>query len=331
MNAGSVFLESYLDPLRPFLIRADVTDIYVQRPGEVWIECVTGVTERHSIKALDDATLWRLSRQVAALTHQGVSRAHPILSASLPDGARIQIVVPPATRGDIALAIRKHVLSDMSLADYAQQGAFTFTHVGSQPDDATKTALVEQLERHDLAGFLRDAVRARCNILISGGTSSGKTTFLNALIKEIPSTERLILIEDTAELQIHHPNAVGLVAAKSDLGEAQVTIDDLLQASLRMRPDRILQGELRGKEAYSFLRAVNTGHPGSMTTIHADSPTGAVEQLCLMVLQAGTELTYDAIRRYVERVIDIFIHLDRRAGKREVRAVTFRGYTTSQS
>jgi type IV secretion system protein VirB11 len=164
-------------------------------------------------------------------------------------------------------------------------------------------------------------VRARKNILVSGGTSTGKTTFLNALIREIPRDERLIIIEDTPELRFEHDNAIGLLAARSALGEAQVTADSLLAASLRMRPDRIIVGELRGSEAYTYLRAVNTGHPGSMTTVHADSAERAVEQIALLVLQTGTRLGRDDVRHYVRMTTDVFVHLERRGGRRRIAEV----------
>ena len=175
---------------------------------------------------------------------------HPLLSATLPDGARVQIVAPPATRGPLALAIRKHVSPDLALEDYATAGAFDQTRRrdGLEPSDSDR-ALAAQLGRGDIAGMLAAAVRARKNMLISGGTSTGKTTFLNALIREIPAAERLILIEDTPELKVRHPNVVGMLAVRSALGEARVTANDLLAASMRMRPDRIILGELRGEEA----------------------------------------------------------------------------------
>ena len=180
------------------------------------------------------------------------------------------------------------------------------------------------LDAGDIPVMLVAAVRARRNILVSGGTSTGKTTFLNALIREIPAGERLILIEDTPELQLAHANAVGLLAARSALGAAQVGADDLLAASLRMRPDRIILGELRGLEAYTFLRAVNTGHPGSMTTIHADSADRAIEQLALLVLQGGTRLGREDVHHYVRSTIDVFVHLNRSGGRRHVGEVALR-------
>ncbi len=317
-----VYLRSYLAPLTGMLARPDVTDIYVNRPGELWVETIGGEIERHEAPGLDEATLARLARQIAALSHQGISREHPLLSATLPDGARVQVVAPPATRGPLALAIRKHVSPDLTLADYVAADAFAGTRRRDSlaHSDVDRT-LAAQLEAGDIPGVLAAAVRARKNILVSGGTSTGKTTFLNALIREIPPEERLILIEDTPELQVRHQNAVGLLAARSALGEAQVTANDLVGASLRMRPDRIILGELRGGEAYAFLRAVNSGHPGSMTTVHADSAERAIEQIVLLVLQGGTRLNRDDVRHYVASTVDVFVHLDRTAGRRRVAEV----------
>jgi type IV secretion system protein VirB11 len=307
------------------LARPDVTDIYVNRPGELWVETTVGGIERHEAPGLDEATLARLARQIAALSHQGISREHPLLSATLPDGARIQIIAPPATRGPLALAIRKHVSPELDLSDYVASGAFgeTKARKGFERSEEDR-ALADLLAAGDIRGMLAAAVRARKNILVSGGTSTGKTTFLNALLKEVPAEERLILIEDTPELFVRHENHVGLIAARSALGEAQVETDDLVAASLRMRPDRIILGELRGREAYSFLRAVNTGHPGSMTTVHADNPERAVEQIVLLVLQGGSQLNRDDVRHYVSRTIDVFVQLTRSGGRRRVAEVVLR-------
>ena len=320
-----VYLRAYLAPLIGMLARPDVTDIYVNRPGELWVETTTGSIERHEAPALDEATLARLARQIAALSHQGISREHPLLSATLPDGARVQVVAPPATRGPLALAIRKHVAPDLALEDYLAAGAFAETR-RSKPGETSEIdrALAAKLDGGDIAAMLSMAVKARKNILISGGTSSGKTTFLNALIREIPAEERLILIEDTPELMVQQDNVVGLLAARSALGEAQVSANDLLAASLRMRPDRIILGELRGPEAFAFLRAINTGHPGSMTTVHADSAERAIEQIVLLALQAGTQLSRDDIRHYVSSTVDVFVQLSRTGGRRSVSEVVFR-------
>jgi len=317
------YLQNYLAPLAEHLDRPDVTDIYVNRPGELWLETMSGGIERLDALDLTSKALDRLARQIAAFSHQGVSREHPIFSATLPDGARIQIVVPPATRGSVAMAIRKHLVMDRSLGDYARDGSFREASGIGDGDDSGDRELRNVMANGDSAALLAMAVRQKRNILISGGTSTGKSTFLNALLREIPEDERLILIEDTPELQLRHENAVGLLAARSQLGESLATSDDLLNASLRMRPDRIILGEIRGREAFTFLRAVNTGHPGSMSTIHADSPERAIEQLALLVLQTGTQLRRADVIGYVETVIDIFVHLERKSGGRRISEVRF--------
>lgn len=311
------YLDAWLAPLAPVLARGDVTDIFINRPGEIWIETVGGSMERQVMAELDEARLWQLARQLASLTHQGISREHPLLAATLPDGARVQVVAPPAARGGMAMAIRKHIVPEWSLGDYLAGGAFDAVDLDSGTREQ-RLAMPVGAAPAQLARFLGQMVRDRRNILISGGTSSGKTTFLNALLREMPQEERLILIEDTAELCVPHDNCVGLLATKGDMGEARVATDDLLQAALRMRPDRIILGELRGSEAYTFLRAVNTGHPGSVTTIHADTPEGAIEQLALIVLQAGTQLRREDIVHYVRRVVDCIVQLERRGGHRHV-------------
>jgi type IV secretion system protein VirB11 len=311
-----VYLDSYLAPLSAFLSRDDITDIYINRPQEVWTETIGGAIERTELPSLTSAVLARLARQIAATSAQGISREHPLLAAALPDGSRVQIVLPPATRGEIAIAIRKHVVSNRSLDDYDRDGSFSATQVSKS--DHTAAAVRLPITNGNLKDVIRTAVCARRNVLISGGTSTGKTTFLNALLQEIPLEERLILIEDTPELQMVHPNAVGLLAARSVLGEAEVTAEDLLVASLRMRPDRIILGEMRGREALTYLRAVNTGHPGSISTIHADSPERAIDQLALLVLQTGTRMAWDDVTRYVRRSIDLIVQLERDNGRRTV-------------
>lgn len=319
-----VYLEAYLRPLATWLAQPDVTDILINAPGEVWVETLGGAMRRHAAPELTDTALWRLAGQIAAAAHQGVNRENPLLAATLPDGARVQIAAPPATRGHMAIAIRKHVVTDLGLDDYSAAGAFDHARgVGLSDRSILDADLRERLAKGDIAGFLRTAVRGRKNIIVSGGTSTGKTTFLNALVKEIPGEERLILIEDTPEVRLDHPNAVGLVAARGTQGEARVSAEDLLQASLRMRPDRIILGELRGPEAYSFLRAVNSGHPGSITTVHADSPRAAVEQIALMILQAGANLRRSEIIDYVGGVVDVAVQLSRHDGRRVVSDIAF--------
>jgi type IV secretion system protein VirB11 len=327
LDSTASYLRVYLAPFLQQLERADVTDIYINRPGELWVETLGGETERKTVPEITEELLWRLARQVASITHQGISREHPLLAARLPDGARVQIVAPPATRGSMAVAIRKQVTANLSLNDYQASGAFAQVRKGG-----VSNSLEDQLTglhaAEDWGAFLRTAVRGRKTILVSGGTSTGKTTFLNALLQEIESEERLILIEDTPELLLRHQNAIGLVAVRGALGETAVTTDDLLVASLRLRPDRIILGELRGTEAFTFLRAVNTGHPGSLSTIHADNPERAFEQIALMVLQARIQMTRSDVIAYGKSVIDVIVQLQRHAGQRHVSQVWWNGAAT---
>lgn len=321
MHSQNIYLASYLAPLAPFLDRADVTDIYVNRPGEVWLDAYGAASERHLVPGLTREVLHRLVRQIAALSAQGISRQHPLLAAALPSGERVQIVVPPATRGDIAIAIRKQIVADLSLDDFAKADGLLLPSISSG-DLGTPSEQHIEPDR-DISAFLRHAVRERRTLLICGGTSSGKTTLLNGLLREIPADERLISIEDTPELDVRHENAIGLVAARGALREADVDANDLLIASLRMRPDRIILGEVRGPEAITFLRAINTGHPGSMTTIHANSCEGAIEQLAFLALQGDLNLRWHDLLSYVRASIDIVINVKRRKGVTEIDSVNF--------
>ena len=302
------FLEAYLEPFRAWLDQGDVTELLVNRPGEVWIE-QRGQMTRHDAPSVDDSLLQRLAEQVARVSNQGVSRERPLLAAMLPNGARVQFVAPTATTAHWALAIRRHCLLDLPLDAYA-----------SGPLQPIKKSAASSPEA-DPIGFLREAVKERKTILISGGTSTGKTTFLNSLLREVPVEERVIVVEDTAEVQLHAPNDLGLIAVKGELGEALINTDDLLQAALRLRPDRILLGELRGKEAVSFLRAVNTGHPGSFSTIHANSTRGALEQLALMVMQSGLGLSRGETIDYANSVVDVVVQLGREGAQRKIVAI----------
>ncbi|MBA2771818.1 MAG: P-type DNA transfer ATPase VirB11 [Sphingomonas sp.] len=322
ITAQRVYLDAFLAPLAAPLARADVTDVYINRPGELWLETAAGI-ERHDNKALDDASLWRLARQIAAASDQGINREHPLLSATLPDGARVQICAPPATRGNVIVAIRKHSMPDLRLSDYLESGAFARVGEAARAREAMDAALANLLASGNTMQFLAAAVRQRKTIVIAGGTGTGKTTFLNALLKEAPAIERFVLIEDTPEIQLHHQNAVGLIAVRGKLGEASITPAELVEAALRLRPDRIIMGEVRGAEAISWLRAVGTGHPGSITTVHANSPAGAVEQLALMSMSGGTELRRAELVDYVRATVDIFVQLGLEDGKRVVTEIEF--------
>ena len=281
------------------------------------MECIedNNVTNEH---------LSRLARQIARISDQAVNLQHPLLSASLPTGERIQFVIPPVSQHGVALSIRRQVVKSLSLDEYAAMGAFDnvdlITDKLGKEDDATLRALAISGNFHR---FVSEAVKAKKNIVISGGTSTGKTTLLNALLKELDPRERIITIEDTPEIFAAHKNTLSLIASKGDQGTAKVTIQDLLEAALRLRPDRILLGEIRGKEAYTFLRAVNTGHPGSLTTVHADSPAGTMEQIALMVMQANLGLQHEQIIHYIRSIIDVVIQLKRVGGKRVVSEIWY--------
>ncbi|MGA9659496.1 MAG: P-type DNA transfer ATPase VirB11 [Asticcacaulis sp.] len=305
-----VYLRTYLRPFLPFLERDDVTEILVNKPGEVWIE-VSGQAhmQRFDMPEVDDLLLSRLAAQIARVAHQGINRENPLLAASLPSGERVQLVGPPAAK-HWSMAIRRHRMVDLSLEAYDRGPIADSAGKGKRDDLA-------YARKHPIA-FLKEAVAARKTILISGGTSSGKTTFLNAMLKTIPEHERIIMVEDTPEIACAHANSLRLVAVKGDMGEARLTINDLLQASLRLRPDRIIVGEIRGEEAVTFLRAINTGHPGSFTTVHANTPKGALEQIALMVMQSGTQLTRLETLAYASSLIDVVVQLSRTGGERVI-------------
>jgi type IV secretion system protein VirB11 len=307
----SVYLDAYLAPFQRWLDQDTITEILVNRPGEVWIEdAMHPGMQRVAAPEIDDRLVQRLAEQVARVSHQGINREHPLLGATLPDGARVQFCGPPAARRHWTMAIRRHRRLDLPLDAY-DTGPLSGEPAPDMPDARTQPI-----------AFLRAAIAARRTILISGGTSTGKTTFLNAMLQEIPGHERVILVEDTPELKLPGDNGVGLVAVKGELGEAKVTANELLQAALRLRPDRIVLGELRGAESVSFLRAINTGHPGSFSTIHANSLRGALEQLALMVMQTGIGLTRGDTIAYAAGVIDIIVQLGRDAdGRRGITAI----------
>lgn len=319
-----VYLSAYLEPFARFLSDPRVTEVMVNRPGEAFLELAGGAMRRVEAPGIDDVLLARLAGQIARVSRQAISREHPLLSATLPSGERVQIVGPPATRRHWAIAIRRHVEAELSVEDFAGPEGFSAVEVWRDAAlSETDSALLHLLERRDLARFFSLAVKAKKTMLISGGTSTGKTSLLNALLRFAPSAERIITVEDAAEIRLSHANAVGLIAVKGETGEARVDVDDLLAASLRMRPDRIILGELRGREAAAFLRAINTGHPGSITTIHADSPNGAFEQIALMALQAGLPLSRGETIAYVRSIIDIAVQVGRRDGARRITQIAF--------
>ncbi|MEO8064761.1 MAG: P-type DNA transfer ATPase VirB11 [Pseudomonadota bacterium] len=303
-------LDLTLRALRPILIDKQVTEICINRPGEAYIETREGW---RCVPLAFTTFEWcmSLAKLVANSTRQRIDAESPLLSASLPGGERIQIVLPPATTTDtVAITIRRPADEVWTLDELAQKGVFRNTRVASTAADDTEIELLRLLEARDYSLYMRRAVAARKNILVSGPTGSGKTTFTKALIREIPPDERLITIEDAKELVLdRHPNHVRLFYSKDDQGLARVTPKQLLESCLRMKPDRILLAELRGEEAFDYLRNVNSGHPGSITSIHAASAELAFEQLVLLVKQsrAGQELARDEIKQMLYLLIDVVV------------------------
>jgi len=321
-------LGAQLSPVEDLLNDPKVSEIAVNRPGEVWIERAgTPVMERRDQPEFTKEKLKLLANAVAAASRQEISSARPLLSARLSTGERIQLVFEPVVESGVAVAIRRQVMQRVTLAQYAANGFFDNVAIA---DDAAVSDfdrdLAAMLKEGRTEAFMQGAVTGRKNIIVSGGTSSGKTTFANALIGAIPGGERLIGIEDARELAPHHANFLPMIASRGGQNEAgeTVTARHLLEASLRLRPDRILLGELRGEEAYPYLRAINSGHPGSITTVHADTPGGALEQIGFMVLQAGIGLGFEAVKAYVRSIIDVIVQLKRIDGERRIESIWFR-------
>ena len=320
------FLERALEPLRPFLDDPKVVEIAVNKPGQVFIERLgADHMEFHAINALTAAEIQNIGERVAGSTDQFISKSAPILSAALPTGERIQVVLPPAAPEGGSISIRKQVVNNMDLERYRDSGSLDKVSVAVGGLSDIDRQLIAYLKENRIYDFIHTAITQRISILISGGTSSGKTTFLNACLKSVHPQERILTLEDTRELFPPQENRVHLIASKGGQGTADVTIQHLLEASLRMRPDRLFVGEIRGVEAFSFLRAINTGHPGSMSTVHADTPQGAYEQIAMMMMQAGLSGGYakQDLMSYIRMVIPIVIQLRRDGGKRGVSEIFF--------
>lgn len=317
MAKSFIALNNYLKPLDQFLSQANVQEIIINRPQEVWVE--TFGTKKYIIEELTFDYLRSMASLVAESTEQIISEEKPLLSATLPNGYRIQIIIPPACQiNTIGYAIRKPGAIQWTLEEYQQMGTFDNIKINKSSDNSYEM-LKKLLDEKDIIKFIRNAVNMRKNIIISGGTSTGKTTFTNSIMNEINSSERLITIEDAREILLpKHKNSLHLLSSKGGQGRANTTSQDLLEACLRLRPDRIILGELRGSEAFTFLRAINTGHPGSISTLHADSAKGAMQQLKMMVMQANLNIPTSAIEEYIDNVIDIIVQLKREDEKRFV-------------
>jgi len=303
-------LDLTLRALRPLLADPAVTEVCINRPAEAFVE-TRGGWRRHCLPFADFDWCRRLAKLVANSTRQRIDESCPLLSASLPSGERIQVVLPPATTmGCVAITIRRPSDEVWSIQELAHRGVFRATRPASEALDETEAELLRLLAAAEYEAFMRLAVRGRKNIVVSGATGSGKTTWTKALIREIPGDERLVTIEDAQELVLdRHPNHVRLFYSKDDQGLARVTPKQLLESCLRMKPDRILLAELRAEEAFEYLRNVNSGHPGSITSVHATSAELAFEQLVLLVKQSqgGRELARRDIKSLLYLLVDVVI------------------------
>ena len=323
MSADTTVLDHYLRPLRPYLEAPGVTELVVNRPGEFAVE-QAGVWAWHEAPELTEAWLRPLAVAAAAATAQDVTPERPICSTVLPGGERCQIVLPPAAE-HLSLTLRKPSAVTLSLADLARDGFFAEVGPTARARRADEAELIALRDAGDWPEFLAAAVRGRRNILVSGATGSGKTTLAKALVRLIPDTERILTIEDTRELVAPQRNVVHLLYAKDGQGLAQVGPKALLESALRMRPDRILLQELRDATAFFYLRNVNTGHPGSITTLHADSAALAFEQLTLLVKESegGRDLARDDIRALLHLLVDIVVQVKRSDGRFRVTEVWY--------
>jgi type IV secretion system protein VirB11 len=315
-----------LRALRPLLANADVMELCINRPMEAFLETREG-WHREPLPFADFEWCLRLAKLVANSTQQRIDATAPLLSASLPTGERVQIVMPPATTaGCVAIAIRRPADRVWSIEELGRRGIFRGTRQADQKLDDTEEELLRLLSSSEYETFMRLAVRSRKNILVSGPTGSGKTTWTKALIREIPSDERLVTIEDAKELVLdRHPNHVRLFYSKDDQGVARVTPKQLLESCLRMKPDRILLAELRAEEAFDYLRNVNSGHPGSITSVHATSAELAFEQLVLLVKQnpGGRELARHDIKSLLYLLIDVVIQFGVERHERFIKEIWF--------
>lgn len=285
----------FLRPIESLLKDPAISEIMVNGPSCVFIER-DGQLELVPGVSIPEKSLQVAVRNIARALGDEISEEKPLLDSRLPDGSRVAAVIPPCSVGGTTLTIRKFHSRFFTAQELVRTGTL------SPP----------------LLDYFRDAVEHRRNILISGGTSSGKTTLLTALTGFISDQDRIVLIEDTSEVQITKPNLVRFEARREQADLAAVTIRDLLRATLRHRPDRIILGEVRGGEAFDLLQALNTGHSGTISTIHANSAHQALSRFTSCVLQSGVELPYQAIRANIGDAVHLLIHLDRRSGRRIV-------------
>jgi type IV secretion system protein VirB11 len=327
-------LARYLEPLHSYLADPSTTEIAVNHPGVVFTEGTSG-WRSWAVPELSYEHLTRLSIAAAAMTRQDIGPEHPIVSTVLTSGERCQIVMPPAVpAGTVSLTIRKARLGILTLAAFEASGSLGDVRVASDRPDPDEENLIRLRDSGQWRAFLEGAVQARRTIVVAGATGSGKTTLAKALVACIPMNERLVTVEDTPELVVPQTNHVRLLYAKDGQGVSKVGPRDLLESCLRMRPDRILLQELRdGPTAFTYLRAVTSGHPGSITTLHADSAMLAFEQLGLLIRQSeeGRDFARTAVERLLDLSIDVVVHMSRRDGRHRITEIHYEPLRKRQS
>lgn len=310
------YLEQYLEPFRKWLIRDGIVELAINPDGQVWIEVAGDAMMRHADMCVEKHHARDLAHSIVGDTKARVSEKNPLVSGKIDYAGRplrVQVAVPPAVDQGASITIRLFATS--MAKDFRPEFLFGQA-VSLGALRAEKMRNVATLAEGDLDLALQTLIEARLNILVSGGTSTGKTTFARHLLTHVDAGERLITIEDAFELFPTQPNTVSLLSARA--AASQRSANALLQASLRMRPDRIIVGELRGSEALTYLEAINTGHGGSVSTIHAETAELAIDRLAIMVLQAGTPLTFAEVREYIRKSIDVIVQLGRVDGRRGV-------------
>ena len=297
MNGFEMILP-FLKPIEHLILDDSISEVMVNGPDQVFIE-KAGFLQQVKGVSLGEKSLMVAVKNIARRLGNDISESKPILDSRLPDGSRVAAVIPPCSLSGVTLTIRKFNTRHFEMQDLINAGT---------------------LDR-PLANRLEDYVLARKNILISGGTATGKTTLLNILGKFIPEDERILLIEDTAEIQMAQPNLVRFEARQAQVGMPAVAIRDLLKAALRHRPDRIILGEIRGGEAFDLLQLLNTGHSGTLSTIHANSARQGLSRFTSCVLQSGVDLPYRAIKANIGESLNVVIQIERRPGRRFISEV----------
>jgi pilus assembly protein CpaF len=305
MNGFELILP-FLRPIQHLILDPDISEIMVNGPERIFIEKAGHLQAVPGVKMTPESLIVAV-KNIARRLGDDISEAKPILDSRLPDGSRVAAVIPPCSIHGVALTIRKFNSHRFRMKDLVEVGTLTA----------------------ELAAQLEDYVAQRKNILICGGTSSGKTTLVNVLTEFIPNHERIVLIEDTAEIQIQKENVLRFEARREQNDLPAVTIRDLLKATLRHRPDRIILGEIRGGEAFDLLQLLNTGHSGTLSTVHANSAAQGISRFTTCVLQSGVEIPYRAIKSNIADSLNIIIQIERRPGFRAIsEVIEISGYRT---